>query len=545
VDACAGGPLLLNTPVSLSRAVWESELSGDWNKVFIMNGISYGFQIIDRPCTLSDVICKNYRSCLLESRELVEAQINKEVMLGRYVKTDVRPSIVSSLGAIPKNETSIRLIHDLSRPGGGVNQFGVESSVKYSSLDDALKLIEPGSYLAKIDLKEAYRHIPIHPDCYDLTGIQWTFAGHTSPTFLYDARLPFGGSLSCFIFQSVSDAIIRMFNRRGLVAISYLDDFMIIAKSECECEFALSSLTLLVESLGLVINQDKVAQPAQQMTFLGIHIDCVKRTLSLPECKLVKLKAFLKTWTNKQKATKKELQCLVGKLNWAARVVRGGRTFLRNLINLIMKVEQAHHYVRLGVAARRDIAWWQMALVCFHGDTPFNIDMPLPSHIFATDACLRGGGAYFEDDWLYLDWDIDIPSVSSASINVLELRMILEAVRRWGPRWRGSHIRVRSDNVAAVQAINNGTTRCMELWDIVKEIFWLSIKFDFRLSALHIEGKLNILSDRISRLHELRSAVEMKFLLCGDVSAILYCKNHMTYSTYVSLQRSREDAWIS
>ena len=412
-------------------------------------------------------------------------------------------------------------------------------------MDDALRLIVPGSFLAKIDLKEAYRHIPIHPECYDLTGIQWTFAGHTSPTYLYDVRLPFGSSLSCHIFQSVSDAIVRMFSRRGFIAISYLDDFMIIAKSELECQIALSSLTELVENLGLVINQDKVAQPAQRMTFLGIYIDCVAWTLSLPIDKLEKLKIYLSKWTVKQKATKKELQCLVGKLNWAAKVVRGGRTFLRNLINLIMKVELAHHYVRLGVAARGDIAWWQMALVYFHGDTPFNMDIPLPSHVFATDACLRGGGAYFENDWLYLDWGIDIPELQSASINVLELRMILESARRWGSRWKGSHIRVRSDNVAAVQAINNGTTRCPELWEIVKELFWLSVQFDFRLSALHIEGKLNVLSDRISRLHDMSSALEVKQLLCGNVHVPLYCVTHMTYSTYVSLQRSWADAWSS
>jgi hypothetical protein len=333
------GPFTLNTPVSLKCAVWEAELSEDWNKVFILNGISYGFQIIDRPCTLGDVVCRNYTSCLLDSRELVEAQITKEILLGRYVKTVRRPSIISSLGAIPKNASSIRLIHDLSRPGGGVNQFGVDSAVKYSSLDDALKLIVPGSYLAKIDLKEAYRHIPIHPDCYDLTGLQWTFVGHSSPTFLYDARLPFGSSLSCKVFQAISDAIVRMCNQRGFVTISYLDDFMVIAASKLECEDALCGLTELVESLGLVINQDKVVLPSQQMTFLGIFIDCVNRTLSLPHDKLVKLKAYLEGWSCKMKATKREVQSLVGKLNWAAKVVRGGRTFLRNLINLIPKVE--------------------------------------------------------------------------------------------------------------------------------------------------------------------------------------------------------------
>jgi hypothetical protein len=85
-----------------------------------------------------------------------------------------------------------------------------------------------------------------------------------------------------------------------------------------------------VERLGLEINSDKVAAPAQQMTILGILIDCVSRTLALPEDKLSKLKTLLVTWSHKQKATKREIQSLVGKLNWAAKVVLGGRTFIRN-----------------------------------------------------------------------------------------------------------------------------------------------------------------------------------------------------------------------
>jgi hypothetical protein len=336
-----------------------------------------------------------------------------------------------------------------------------------------------------------------------------------------------------------------MFSQRGFVTISYLDDFMIIAASKLECENALCCLIELVESLGLVINQDKVALPAQKMTFLGIYIDCVERTLALPHDKLVKLKAYLEGWSGKLKATKREVQCLVGKLNWAAKVVRGGRTFLRNLINLFTKVELAHHYVRLGVAARGDINWWRRALIDFHGNMPFNVDIPLPSHVFSTDACLQGGGAYFEDDWVYVAWNVDIPSVKLASINVLELRMVLEAARRWGSRWRGSHILVRSDNVAAVQAINNGTTRCLELLDIVKELFWLSVRFSFRLSAAHIEGKLNVLSDRLSRMHDVTSAREVKQLLFGSEYITLYCKYHMSHASYMSLQESWKGAWIS
>jgi hypothetical protein len=137
-----------------------------------------------------------------------------------------------------------------------------------------------------------------------------------------------------------------------------------------------------------------------------------------------------------------------------------------------------------------------------------------------------------------VSWEQDCPSLVGASINVLELRMILEAARRWGPLWHGSHILVRSDNVAAVQAINNGTTRCMELWGIIRELFWLSVDHSFKLSARHIEGKLNVFSDMLSRMDVLKIAHDVKHLVSGDSSSVLLCKYHMSYPAYLFLQRS-------
>jgi hypothetical protein len=55
-----------------------------------------------------------------------------ELNANHYVKTEVIPQVVSSLGAIPKPDGSIRLIHDLSRPQRGVNLYATDTSVKYS-----------------------------------------------------------------------------------------------------------------------------------------------------------------------------------------------------------------------------------------------------------------------------------------------------------------------------------------------------------------------------------------------------------------------------
>jgi hypothetical protein len=93
-------------------------------------------------------------------------------------------------------------------------------------------------------------------------------------------------------------------------------------------------------------------------------------------------------------------------------LVQGGRTFLRNVINLLPKAKFAHHFIRITAAAHSDIDWWVNGLEQFHGYSPFLDDIPVPSHVFSTDACLVGGGGFFAGDWFYVDWVRDIPSVA-------------------------------------------------------------------------------------------------------------------------------------
>ena len=125
-------------PVTLCLPIWIDELKDDFNADFVRNSLRDCFMIVDRPCSLSDSWRRNYRSCLVVNKQAVEDQIWKEVSLGRYVVTQRRPTVISSLGAVLKKNGKVRLIHDLSRLDGGINRFGVDSSVSYSTLDDAL-----------------------------------------------------------------------------------------------------------------------------------------------------------------------------------------------------------------------------------------------------------------------------------------------------------------------------------------------------------------------------------------------------------------------
>jgi hypothetical protein len=42
-----------------------------------------------------------------------------------------------------------------------------QSKFSFSSVDDAVRLMRPGCYMAKVDIEAAYRHVPTDPNNWD------------------------------------------------------------------------------------------------------------------------------------------------------------------------------------------------------------------------------------------------------------------------------------------------------------------------------------------------------------------------------------------
>lgn len=133
-----------------------------------------------------------------------------------------------------------------------------------------------------------------------------------------------------------------MMSRRGFLVVAYLDDFLIIMDTEHDCWTAFWELITLLARLGLTVNWNKVVSPCQRLTYLGIEIDSKCRQLWLPDHKLQEIRALCQTLA-KDKFTKRELQSLTGKLNFVVRVVYGGRTLLRRIIDAINTLKRPYH----------------------------------------------------------------------------------------------------------------------------------------------------------------------------------------------------------
>ena len=87
----------------------------------------------------------------------------------------------SPIGMVPKDHRpgEFRLIIDLSASMGGSVNEGIGpnlTSLTYPRVEDAVRFVKaagPGASMAKLDLKAAYRHVPVHPDDQSLLAIRW------------------------------------------------------------------------------------------------------------------------------------------------------------------------------------------------------------------------------------------------------------------------------------------------------------------------------------------------------------------------------------
>ena len=266
------------------------------------------------------------------------------------------PIIINALRPVPKKDSNeLRLIMDCSRPlMMNANSNMALEQYKYVAIDDETNLCQPGCWLAKVDLKHAYRSVGTHLDSWRVTGISWCFNDSKHPTYLYDERLPLGARVSAMVFHRLTQAICRMVARRGYTVVAYLDDFLIIEPTQMQCKAAFDTLLNLLESLGFTVNWTKVAYAAQCLIFLGVEIDTVQCELRLSEDRVSELLSLLKGTSSKRKCTKLYLQRLLGKLYWAARVVRGDRTFLRRHITLANSVKQVvFHALMMSTTGQR------------------------------------------------------------------------------------------------------------------------------------------------------------------------------------------------
>ena len=217
----------------------------------------------------------------------LSTEIQHRALLGPFSEPPF-PIHVSPLMTRPKSDSAKRrTIVDLSWPkqfsvNAGVNRhmyLDTYFKLQYPSVDhitDALVQLGPGAMLYKVDISRAFRHLRIDPGDIDLLGVKHKH-------FFLDVTLPFRFRHGSTFFTCCSDAIRHIMRQHGFPGLwTYIDD-LIYTGLPSKIHQSYTFLLHLLQQLGLDISMEKLVSPTTSAICLGILVNTVTRTISIPK----------------------------------------------------------------------------------------------------------------------------------------------------------------------------------------------------------------------------------------------------------------------
>jgi len=483
----------------------EELLSGydEDERNYLINGFRHGF-FLDSDIVCDSVFQNNHHS-ISDHPDIAEDLISKEVKEGRVAGPfDNAPFDnfqVSPIKLQPKKTGGFRLIQNLSAPydENSVN-FHISdenSTVSYASIQDAISLIQKlgqNCYMAKSDIKSAFRLIPINPADYPKLGFSY------KGKFYYDKCLAQGCSSSCRIFERFSTALEWILKNKFGVEDSchVLDDFLFLAVTYLACRSSLESWKALCKLLNIPLALDKTFDPSQIMIFLGIELSTIEMMARLPLDKLIAYRKQLQELLRARTVKLKTMQSAVGILQFSASVITPGKAFVRRLIDTTLGITKPYHYVTISPEAKKDIKMWNTFFTHHNGKTFFISETrdSVALNLYS-DACKKACAATFNKQWFVIHFP---KSWEDKNIAYLEFFPILIALEIFGIKIANQKIIFHTDNLAIVHAINKQSCRDPALMVLMRRMVLVVLQYNIKFKAVHIPGKTNHLPDALSRL---------------------------------------------
>ena len=222
----------------INSAALRSELFSHPDKTFVdrlVVGIDNGFHTGISRVPENNLECANLLSARRDKsfvKDAIAQEVTKGYLIGPLKELPFEHFRVSPIGvAQSKYSMKKRLILDSSSPHDVEGNLSINSlidkekySLKYVTVDDAMDItskLGKGTQLTKIDIKDAFRILPIHPEHRPFHCIKWE-------NFYYVyARLAFGSRSNQAIFTQLSQALhyIATVNYGVQHLLFLLDDF--------------------------------------------------------------------------------------------------------------------------------------------------------------------------------------------------------------------------------------------------------------------------------------------------------------------------------
>ena len=484
----------------------EKELSCYKDRI-VIELLKYGFPLGNTKGLGNKTVPKNHTGATCyknEMHKLLEKEIQCKSVIGPFQESPFgKDTRYSPLNSVPKKDSKLRrLILDLSYPEGnsincGIDKdwyLGEESKLTLPSMDqlaEQVMKLGPNCKVFKVDLQRGYRQFFVDP-----AAIPWLAYCFEGKIFL-DCSLSMGSRSSARCCQMVTSAVVFIHTKNGYFAINYLDDLGGAETSE-RAEEAFQHLRQILINMGLQEAASKTVAPCTIMVFLGIEVNTITLTLTIPMEKWEEIQKVLKKWEKMERATKKQVQKLAGLLNFACRCVRSGRIYLSRILNYL-RTFNGNESRMVTTDVKKDIEWWVEFAPTYNGvSLMLENDWSSPDEVFSSDSCLSGGGALTQKSFVQWTYPREITKLR-CNINQLECLMVVVALKTMGKQLHRKKLVINCDNKVSVFAINSGFSRDEKIQCCLRELHKFLALNHCELKAKFLEGKLNRESDALSR----------------------------------------------
>ena len=415
-------------------------------------------------------------------------QIQK-LLLDKVIEKTSESGYVSPIFFKEKNDGSFRLIlnlHDL-------NCYIPYEHFKMEQISNALKLVLKDDFFIKIDLKQAYDSVSIHPESRNF--LQFLF---NNDRYRYRGW-PNGLSEAPRLFTKLLKPLLSFCRKLAFRMVCYLDDILVMDKNNSKLKEQGSILIQLLMGLGFVINLNKsILVPSTEIEFLGFTINSKNMKIYLTQKRLKDLIRSCKELTAMQKPTAREVSSVIGKMQAASPAVLPANLYLRHLQSQVIAVSRFGNWegtLSLNQESLTELNWWINNIHQWNGSP---IIPPKPSVFLETDASGTGWGAATPTATAQGPWT---SREKSYSINRLELLAALNGLMALCKGMKYQTVQMSLDNVTAVSAIRKmGNAKSPSLNKIATQIWQWALSRGITLIARHIPGKENVVADRKSRI---------------------------------------------
>lgn len=361
-------------------------------------------------------------------------------------------------------------------------------------------ILEENDYMCKLDLKDAYVVTSIHQE-----SRKYLTFRHKGKVYQYKT-LAFGMSVSPRVFSKLMRYAMEPMRKQGIRLVYYFDDICILGKTKMEAAKHTMTVASHLENLGFVINKEKsILTPSKQQDFLGFTFNSKTMIISVPNKKLAKI--TMKVNQAMKDSTEKScrwIASLLGKMTSVIPAIGEALLHIRYLQrDLARNLHQNHQQwdanCNLSTQSRQELQWWKTWSQQRNG-LPIRKEVVTPDLVIHVDASNSGWGVASNHVNTAGLWKED---EQLQSINVRELRTILFALQLHVPKFRGSAIKIYTDNITALKYVTkSGGTSSPILQGLALEIQELCNQYQLQIEYQHIPGIQNIQADRLSRLYQ-------------------------------------------